>query len=348
MRILHVTECYEGGVRRAIETMARLTPELEHFLLAGEELLRDAAPEYSGTVPLTKGFRGRVAQVKAVAEELDADLIHAHSSWAGAYARLGTLKIPVVYEPHCFVFDDPQRGRLLKWVYRRAEVALGKNTAAVIALTPHEHQLAENVISREQIVWLPNVPSIPRNSKAATKSTPIVPEIVMVGRLARQKDPLFFATLFEALKEKGISTRFTWIGDGEAYYHRILRDRGVEVTGWLNDFELIERLSQASLYFHSASYEGFPLSVLDAAAAGLPVLARDLPSFRGFPVQTAANVEDAANRIVAYLCDPEVQKEFLTTNNELLTMMTPEAQRVSLYRAYEIASGTRKEMLDCV
>ena len=328
MRILHVTECYEGGVRRAIDTMARLTPELEHFLLAGEELLRDAAPEYSGTVPLTKGFIGRVAQVKALAEELEVDLIHAHSSWAGAYARLGTLKVPVVYEPHCFVFDDPQRGRLLKWVYRRAEVALGKNTAAIIALTPHEHQLAENVISHEQIVWMPNVPTIPKNSKTANKSTPIVPEIVMVGRLARQKDPLFFALLFEALKAKGIATKFTWIGDGETNYHRDLCDRGVEVTGWLDDLGLIERLSQASLYFHSASYEGFPLSVLDAAAAGLPVLARDLPSFRGFPVQTAANVEDAANKIATYLRDPEMQSEFLSTNIELLTMMNPEAQQI--------------------
>lgn len=348
MRILHVTECYEGGVRRAIETMVRLTPELEHFLLADGEHLRDAALEYSGIIPLAKGFRGRAAQVKAVAEEFYVDLIHAHSSWAGAYARVGTVKIPVVYEPHCFVFDDPHRGRVLKWVYRKAEIALGKNTAAVIALTPHERQLAENVISPEQIVWLPNVPSIPMNSKAINKTDLNVPEIVMVGRLARQKDPLFFASLFESVTDKGIVAKFTWIGDGETVYHKILSDRGVEVTGWLNDIELIERLSQASLYFHSASYEGFPLSVLDAAAAGLPVLARDLPSFRGFPVKTAVNVEDAANKIVTFLRDTEVQSDFLSTNKELLTMMTPEAQRASLYRAYDIASGTRKEMLDCV
>ncbi|WP_342022287.1 glycosyltransferase [Arthrobacter citreus] len=348
MRILHVTECYEGGVRRAIETMVRLTPELEHFLLADGEHLGDSALEYSGTIPLAKGFIGRSAQVKAVAEDFEADLIHAHSSWAGAYARVGTVKTPVVYEPHCFVFDDPHRGRLLKWVYRKAEIAMGKNTAAVIALSPHERQLAENVISREQIVWLPNVPSIPTNSKAINRADLIVPEIVMVGRLARQKDPLFFASVYESLKEKGIATKFTWIGDGETQYHKSLNDRGVEVTGWLNDIELVERLSHASLYFHSASYEGFPLSVLDAAAAGLPVLARDLPSFRGFPVRTAANVEDAANKIVAYLRDPDVRNDFLTSNNELLTMMTPEAQRASLYRAYEIASRKRKEMLDCV
>lgn len=348
MRILHVTECYEGGVRRAIETMVRLTPELGHFLLADGEHIRDAASKYSGIRPLAKGFMGRAAQIKAVAEELEVDVIHAHSSWAGAYARVGTLKVPVVYEPHCFVFDDPQRNRIKKWIYQKAEIVLGKNTAAVIALTPHEQKLAEDVVSREQIVWLPNVPSIPRISKPISGNNSLLPEIVMVGRLARQKDPLFFASLCRALKEKGSDARFTWIGDGEPEYRKVLTDVGVEITGWLKDDALIRRLSRAALYFHSASYEGFPLSILDAAAAGVPVLARDLPSFRGFPVQTAVDVEDAAQRIFDFFDDPEVQKDFLNTNNQLLTMMNPEAQRASLHRAYEIAAGTRKEILDCV
>lgn len=348
MRILHVTECYEGGVRRAIETMVGLTPELEHFLVADGEHIRNATAGYSGNLPLAKGFMGRVSQIKAVAEELDIDVVHAHSSWAGAYARIGTLKTPVVYEPHCFVFDDPQRGRLLKWIYRRAEIALGKNTSAVIALTPHEHKLAENVVARERVVWLPNVPSVPSMPRPVGKKDTASPEIVMVGRLARQKDPLFFASLFENLKEKGIATKLTWIGDGEAHYRKILVDSGIEVTGWLNDTELVERLSRATLYFHSASYEGFPLSVLDAAAVGLPILGRNLPSFRGFSVNTAVDVEDAANKIIGYLQDPDVRKNFMKSNQELLSMMTPEAQRASLHRAYEIASGTRKEMLDCV
>lgn len=347
MRILHVTECYEGGVRRAIDAIVRITPELDHFLLADEAHLQDVGLGYSEVFPMSKGFRARHGQVRAVVEHVDADLVHAHSSWAGAYARVSTPIKPVVYEPHCFVFDDPHRGWLQKWIYRRAENALGKNTAAVIALTPHEQALASGVMPHEKIVWLPNVPSIPV-SLARQELHAGVPEIVMVGRLARQKDPSFFASLFKSLKDKGIVTKFTWIGDGEASYSTLLTDEGVEVTGWLNDADLAQKLSQATLYFHSASYEGFPLSVLDAAAARLPILARDLPCFKGFPVNTATSVEDAANKIQAYLTDPHTQKNYTAKTDELLSMMNPEAQRASLYQAYEMATGTRKETPNCV
>lgn len=349
MRILHVTECYEGGVRRAIETLVRLTPEFEHLLLADAGQIQNTDSNlYTARISMAKGFWSRVRQTASVAEEMNADIIHAHSSWAGVYARMGTPPKPVVYEPHCFVFDDPNRGRLQRWVYKKAEAALGKKTAAVIALTPHEQALAEGIAKQENVVWLPNVPTIPLADQKKILPHSSAFEVVMVGRLARQKDPKFYADLFRSLQDHGQALKFTWIGDGESHYHKMLTDAGVEVTGWLNDKDLAARLSKASLYFHSASYEGFPLSVLDAAASGLPILARDLPSFKGFPLNTAKNVEDATRKICAYLQDPELQRDFLRSNNNLLTMMTPEAQRASLYQAYEIASGSRKEMHNCV
>lgn len=347
MRILHVTECYEGGVRRAIDTMVRLTPEFEHFLMADRDQLKGHGIGLAGTIPMAKGFLKRASQVDSVCAEMEIDIVHAHSSWAGVYARVGRINRPVVYEPHCFVFDDPHRPRLQKWAYRKAEIALGRKTSALIALTPHEQALATQVISPDKIVWLPNVPSISVNlPRKEPISTP--PEVVMIGRLARQKDPGFFASLYEGLKTEGIDTKFTWIGDGDESYRKMLTARGVEVTGWLNDEALIDRLSAASLYFHSASYEGFPLSVLDAAQAGLPILVRNLSCFNGFPISTTDEIQDAVNKVGELLSSTELQKLYMIKNDQLLTVMNPEAQRASLHRAYEIASGTRKEMYECV
>ena len=182
MRILHVTECYQGGVRRAVDTIVRLTPELDHYLLADEA--HDAGPGYSRVIPMAHGFRGRSAQVNAIAEEINADLVHAHSSWAGAYARVSKPVKPVVYEPHCFVFDDPYRGRLQKWIFRRAENVLGRNTSVLLALTPHERELALSILPNERIVLLPNVPSIPV-STARRAPAYGMPEVVMVGQIGR-------------------------------------------------------------------------------------------------------------------------------------------------------------------
>lgn len=351
MRVLHVTECYEGGVRRAIDTMVRLTPELEHFLIADLETLKHSATVFAGKIPMVRGYRHRVAQIQAVAEEIEADVIHAHSSWAGAYARTGSPKTPVVYEPHCFVFDDPFRGPLAKQLFKFAEKRLGRNTAAIIALTPHEQKLACEIVSDERVVLLPNVPSLERKSRNPEADRPraqLVREIVMVGRLARQKDPQFFAELNNRLVHNNVPAKLTWIGDGEESYRRALAESGVEVTGWLNDDELIERLSHADLYFHSAAYEGFPLSVLDAAHVGLPILARNLPCFEGFPLQTVTNIDETVKEISEFLNSADVRERYEVRTRRLLSMMTPQGQVDSLYRAYEIAAGTRKEIFDCV
>ena len=223
-----------------------MTPELEHVLLADEGHIQEVDGGYSAIIPLVRGIRGRISQVRSVAKDVDVDLVHAHSSWAGAYARIGRPPRPVVYEPHCFVFDDPNRSRLQRWVYRKAEVALGRNTAVVIALTPHEQALAEGIAEQEKVIWLPNVPTIPVRGARKTAHQSTVFEVVMVGRLARQKDPLFFASLFKSIKDHGHAIKFTWIGDGETHYHKILTDHGVEVTGWLNDKDLVEKIGRAS------------------------------------------------------------------------------------------------------
>jgi glycosyltransferase involved in cell wall biosynthesis len=62
---------------------------------------------------------------------------------------------------------------------------------------------------------------------------------------------------------------------------------------------LVAELDGADYYVHSASYEGFPISILDAAARGLPVIARSIDALTGseaYQVKTAADVVDALER----------------------------------------------------
>ena len=127
----------------------------------------------------------------------------------------------------------------------------------------------------------------------------------------------------------------------------MLVDGGVEVTGWLEDLELQSRLGNAALYFHSAQYEGFPLSVLDAASLGIPIIVRNLPSFDGTPLTQISSVEEASQKILEALAQPSVMAQYEQQRKELLETMTPEAQRNSLYRAYEIATDMKQAVYKC-
>ena len=87
----------------------------------------------------------------------------------------------------------------------------------------------------------------------------------MVGRIAPQKDPKFFADVVAELRKDDVPLEAVWIGDGDGDLRRLLTEARIRVTGWLSPSG-VEELLRGSVYVHSARYEGFPLSILDAAA----------------------------------------------------------------------------------
>jgi glycosyltransferase involved in cell wall biosynthesis len=66
---------------------------------------------------------------------------------------------------------------------------------------------------------------------------------------------------------------FRWLGDGNLALSEQFK-QNVEVAGWLNPAQMRTALEGAKVYLHTALWEGFPVSILDASAVGLPILAR--------------------------------------------------------------------------
>lgn len=105
--------------------------------------------------------------------------------------------------------------------------------------------------------------------------------VLGVGRLVEQKRPFRFLELAEQLHDHLRAARFLWVGDGRLYapWTEWVRRRGLEsvisCAGWRAD--TLPFLSAGDLLLHVAEYEGLPLAILEAMAAGLPcAIARDL------------------------------------------------------------------------
>jgi glycosyltransferase involved in cell wall biosynthesis len=64
------------------------------------------------------------------------------------------------------------------------------------------------------------------------------------------------------------SFNFIWIGDGDDYYKRTLEESGVYVTGWISKTEVLSHLLDADIYLSTSKWEGMPISVMEALAAG--------------------------------------------------------------------------------
>jgi glycosyltransferase involved in cell wall biosynthesis len=106
--------------------------------------------------------------------------------------------------------------------------------------------------------------------------------LLFVGRLAAQKNiPLLLATM----QTLGDDFQLDLVGDGElraevAELARDLPPGRVHLWGPLSGAQLRARYAQADAFVLTSDQEGMPLALLEAMAAGLPVVASDIDGLR--------------------------------------------------------------------
>lgn len=341
MRILHVTDRYSGGVGRAIDRITELVPETEHHLLSTGIESTQGRGDYRSTTDLPDGFAARVRAVRAAVDEVAPDVVHAHSSWAGMYTRVRRLPVPVVYQPHCYYFERPNLPGPVRRAVRAMERVLAGNGSVVAAVSPREESLARSMGVRD-VVRIPNAPSSAAVREAGARSGATVTDrrtVTMVGRVVAQKDPRFFAETARLAGRFGLRLSFRWLGDGDPSLVRLLTDAGVEVTGWLPADDVMRQMASSDVYLHSASYEGFPISVLDAARVGLPTIVREIPAFEGSRLTAVESPAEAALAAHAAIEDAEQRLLMIDSGDHLVGEMDEAALHDGVVTAYATATG---------
>ena len=341
MHVLHVTDRYSGGVGRAIDRITELVPEAEHHLLSTGIESTDGRGIYRSTSGLPDGFTARVRAVRQVVDEVTPDVVHAHSSWAGMYTRIRKLPVPVVYQPHCYYFERPNLLRPVRGAVRVMERVLATNGSVVAAVSPREEGLAWSMGVRE-VVRIPNAPSSAAVREAGARSDVAVQgrrTVTMVGRVVPQKDPRFFAETARFARRLDLGLHFRWLGDGDAALVSELTDAGVEVTGWLTADDVMRQMVASDVYLHCASYEGFPISVLDAARVGLPAIVRGIPAFEGSRLTTVDSPGEAAAAAHAAVEDRARRLRMIESGDRLIGEMDESALHDGVVRAYATATG---------
>ncbi len=314
LRVLHVTETFAAGTGLAVVSFARATRDqgIESFLLAQDrdsgllEELREDSPFLDARI-LPSGLIRLRRGVDAAIRDLRPDIVHVHSSVAGAVVRLRASRSgapPIVYSPHCFAFERRDVSSLRRAAFRTAERLLSWRTAAFVCVSPHEADLAERLNGKALVRYLVNS-TLPVNSttaKLGSGEAEGAVRLVSAGRLTSQKDPVMFAAVVTALRAAGIQVEATWIGAGDDPRARAALERAdVRVTGWVPSQQVPARLAEHTVYLHTAAWEAAsPIAVLDAMAAGLAVVVRNIEAYRGLlpPDWLFGDVSEAVEMIL--------------------------------------------------
>jgi len=112
------------------------------------------------------------------------------------------------------------------------------------------------------------------------------PTIVHLGRLRKYKSVEVAMKAMETVRRSVPEARLLIVGDGpwrprlEEYAGELAMGDAIQFTGYLGGDELVEMLNRAHLLFNPSPKEGWGLTVVEANACGVPVVASDRPGLR--------------------------------------------------------------------
>ena len=267
------------------------------------------------------------------------DLVHAHGSKSGFLARLAAIgsDVPVIYSPHCFSFHDgvaPLIANILAALERFAARFL---TARIITVADGEQTLARRfrvgfprlfvtVHSGIDPVFY-NKPVDKVAQRAILKLGENTPLVGAVGRLGRQKAPIDFVKMAALVHSQKPQTHFVWAGSGplEEAARKLSEELGItEVCHFIGEYEDVPSLLGAMDCFVLPSlWEGFPIVLLEAMAAGVPIVATDIPgndesvsSGRNGWLVSPGDPSALAEKVLNLLNDPKQASMFVHAGRE--------------------------------
>ena len=207
------------------------------------------------------------AEVRAIAKKVNPDVIHLHSSKAGAIGRaaLNGRKTPMFYTPHGYSFLMENYKPLNRRIFRLIEGFCARFPCTTISCSEGEHQ--ETLKLTRRALYVNNGVNIRELSRTietagsrigtpAAESHPFT--VFTLGRINYQKNPERFNRIAEALPD----IRFLWIGDGEL--RDCLTSKNIEITGWVDRSRALEYSLSADAFLLTSSWEGLPISLLEA------------------------------------------------------------------------------------
>jgi glycosyltransferase involved in cell wall biosynthesis len=209
-----------------------------------------------------------------------ADVIHVHSSKAGFIGRLASSlrrkSQACLFSPHGWSFWAARGPESRFYVQLERLAAHWCRTIVALSADERDAGLAERIGRPEQYRVIPNGVRLER---FALPREPVRGRILMVGRLAPPKRPDLALRALASVRESVPEAELHLVGDGplRARAEALTAELGLDgaVTFLGNREDVPELLATAECALLASDYEGCPLTVVEAMAAGVPVAATD-------------------------------------------------------------------------
>jgi glycosyltransferase involved in cell wall biosynthesis len=212
------------------------------------------------------------------------DIIHSHGKGAGVYGRIVAF---ITRKQSIHTFHGIHTGAyrpLGKWLYLCLERLFSAVTSRCIAVSQGEADLIRHLhlCDPNKLILIETGVVIPKQECRNRPDNDSIRMIISMTRFDYQKNSELILSILEALHRNGQLKRFRFVlmgsGEGQSALAAEIRERSFDhavlFTGAIPHPE--DYLKKAFCYLSTSRWEGMPLGVLEAMAAGLPVVATDV------------------------------------------------------------------------
>lgn len=287
--LILITLAEAGGAQTAVSLfLSELTREFDVTLAAhGSGPLCEAA--HAAGVPFVQLEQVRrplhpwhdalgLIELVRLCRRVRPDIVHAHSSKAGILGRLAAAlaRVPIrIFTVHGWSFEayGGLPARLYLWIERLVQPIT--TSVICVAHSTRERGLSARACTAGRTVVIHNAVDVSSFVERPRADGP--PRIISVSRFAFPKD---FATLVEALEKIQADYRALLVGEGPiraevaAALRRPRLASRVQLLGACRDVP--DLLGSSDIFVLSSRSEGLPISILEAMAARLPIVATDV------------------------------------------------------------------------
>lgn len=298
IRVLHVAEA-AGGVERYLEALFKYTDhdQVENILICSQNYDYEKMKQLTDRVIVIKmahqiDSKADFKSIKAIRHyirQIKPDIVYAHSSKAGALARIADLGInnKVIYNPHGWAFNMQQSAKkkeMYKWVERILAYFCDK--IVCISDAERESALREKICNPDKLQVIYNGIDLEEiNSTVPIKRIELgIPNdafvVGMVGRLSKQKAPDTFVKAAKLIKEAIPNAYFLMVGDGELrnQIEDMIQQYGLDssflITGWVDNPITYMKIMDVGMLL--SRWEGFGLVLPEYMACDVPIVATNV------------------------------------------------------------------------
>ncbi len=296
IRILHVAQA-AGGVDKFIQSLLKYLSKdiFENIIVCSysfEKQKYDDLVIAFEQVDMCRAINGlydlkAIYLVRKLIKKYKPDIVYAHSSKAGAIARISNMGLHniCIYNPHGWAFNM-NCSKFQKMVYILIEKIAALFCQKIICISQAEKQSALNLRicpeKKLQVIFNGiDIAEYKNYQHVLSKKSLNIPEnafvIGMVGRISCQKAPDNFIKAAKIIKKHIPNAYFIIVGDGELstfvydYAKKYKFNDSLLITGWVNNpMNYIKIFDIAMLL---SRWEGFGLVLPEYMVAAKPIIA---------------------------------------------------------------------------